>query len=388
MKRPKIIVQGKPNGEGMIVRYLTSKGTPVFGFGMPNVYSDTEWNLGPTWCYLIDSDKITLVDTGRIGNHLVLHSMLKSIGKAFEDIDRIIITHCHEDHDGNLIDILGSSDCELWAHGMYKQMISFHQGLYNEARQPDFPGSCCQCVMPDRYNKSCIPYLEKRSLVKIDLYVEDGQSLQDKDFSFMHTPGHSPDSICIFFEDEALFTGDTVLPQITPHPTLSSDFEVNRRTLPDDYADENRLYGLENYCKSLSRLSESGPPYPVAIFPGHRLFYNDSFNLIHNLTDRTDEIIGFHIDRCRNILEIINRKPAELESIAREHFSQSSLAGVGMTLARNEIMSHIEIMEKCGDVIVLDSKKDMFQSTGSENCLDMIGSCLWRHHPSRRIGER
>ena len=76
MDTPEIIVSGKENGEGMLVRYRTARGIDIFGLGMPNIYSNTDWDLGPTWCYLVLGNKTTLIDTGRYGNLRVLESFL------------------------------------------------------------------------------------------------------------------------------------------------------------------------------------------------------------------------------------------------------------------------------------------------------------------------
>jgi hypothetical protein len=76
MKPPEIIITGKDNGECMVVHYRTAHGTDVFGMGVPNIYSSTDWDLGPTWCYLVFGDKTTLVDTGRRGNVEVLDNLL------------------------------------------------------------------------------------------------------------------------------------------------------------------------------------------------------------------------------------------------------------------------------------------------------------------------
>ena len=193
--------------------------------------------------------------------------------------------------------------------------------------------------------------------------------------SFIFTPGHSPDAICVGLEDEVIFTGDTLLPDITPHPTLSSTFEVNRRILPESYNDENTVYGLMNYIKSLHKLGGLAPQ-PMAIFPGHRLFYNDHFNLMDSLRGRAREIIQFHIDRCRDILRIIDSRPKGLDEIAFEHFSASSLAGAGKLMARDEVMAHVEVMEKCGDVCWVGENRDRVQGSGSNNFLEVIGAYL------------
>jgi len=375
MKVPEVIVLGKSNGEGMVLRYQTMKGTDVFCLGIPNIYLSADWDLGPTWCYLIVGREISLIDTGRFGNYAVLESMLKSIGKVFSDIDRIILTHSHEDHDGNIAEILPSVQGELWAHSIYPKMISYHPHIRDGARHPELPGSCRQCSMPEKIYSTCMPYHQKRSLLDIDFAVDSDQGRLGEGLSFVLTPGHSPDAVCVVLEDEAIFAGDTVLPDITPHPTLSSSFETNRRILPDIYSHENTVYGLMNYIKSLHKLAGL-TPQPIAVFPGHRLFYNDGFNLIHSLHGRAREIIQFHIDRCSDILRIIDSRSIGLDAIAFEHFPASSLAGAGKLMAQDEIVAHIEVMEKCGDVRWLGDHQGTVQCTGSNNFLNVIGAYL------------
>ncbi len=95
-----------------------------------------------------------------------------------------------------------------------------------------------------------------------------------------------------------------------------------------------------------------------------------------SLRGRAREIIQFHIDRCRDILRIIDGKPAGLDEIASQHFSASSLAGVGKLMARDEIMAHVEVMEKCSDVCWVGENRDRVQGTGSNNFLEVIGAYL------------
>ncbi len=375
METPRVIVSGTNNGEGMILHYQTIKGTDVFGLGIPNVYVNADWDLGPTWCYLIFGRETSLIDTGRFGNYAVLESMLKSIGKDFSSIGRIILTHGHEDHDGNIAEILPSVQGELWAHSIYRQMISYHSHIKDGARHPELPGSCRQCSMPEKIYSNCLQYHQKRSVVEIDVAVDSDQRRAGESLTFLFTPGHSPDAICIVLENEVIFTGDTLLPDITPHPTLSMSFEANRRILPDIYSRENTVYGLLNYVKSLHKLANV-TPQPMAVFTGHRLFCGGAFNLVQNLHDRAREIIQFHIDRCSDILRIINSKSMELDEIVVQHFSASRLLGAGKLMARDEIMAHLELMEECGDVSWLSKDRDRVQRTGSNHFVNVIGAYL------------
>ncbi|MBM3154292.1 MAG: MBL fold metallo-hydrolase [Chloroflexi bacterium] len=365
MKTPEITRHGKENGEGMVVHYRTARGTDVFGLGVPNIYSNTDWDLGPTWCYLVLGDRTTLIDTGRRGNVEVLQNLLKATGKRPSDIDRIVVSHSHEDHDGNLADLLPVSQAELGAHTIYSQMIAYHTHVQDGARHPDLPGSCRMCFMPEIVRRECLPYHQRRSALKLDFAIQDGETTSDGSLRFLFTPGHSPDAVCVVLDDEVIFTGDTVLPDITSHPSSVSFFHANRLVLPEEYRAENQVYGLLNYIKSLSSLA-SISPNPIPAFPAHRLFYNSQFNLISDVSHRARDIIQFHLDRCRAILEIIGDGTISLEEIAVRHFPSALLQGMGKTMALNEILTHLELLQDCGDVQLLGEKGDKAKRTGLE----------------------
>ena len=73
---------------------------------------------------------------------------------------------------------------------------------------------------------------------------------------------------------------------------------------------------------------------------------------------------------------IIDGKPAGLEEIEIQHFHGSLLVGVGKLMAQNELMTHVETMEKFGDVFWVGENKDRVQWSGSNNFLDVIGTYL------------
>ena len=87
-------------------------------------------------------------------------------------------------------------------------------------------------------------------------------------------------------------------------------------------------------------------------------------------------IIQFHIDRCRDILRIIDGKPTGIEDIVIQHFDPELLKGYGKPMAHHEIQSHLEVMEGCGDISWVRGNEDIVRHTGSSNCLDLIGQYL------------
>ncbi len=229
-------------------------------------------------------------------------------------------------------------------------------------------------MMPESFvKKNCAPYHQKRSLLAVDFTIDNDKIPPIDNMRFLFTPGHSPDSICIILDDEFIFTGDTVLPNITPHPSQEVSFETNRLILPENNRHENQVYGLMNYIKSLAKIASLDDNCFSTTLPAHRLFYGGQFNLIHSTRDRAREIIKFHIDRCQAILDIIGLKPRNLDEIAERHFTSSQLAGFGSLMARNELFAHIEVMEKYGDTQWVG---DQVQHTGSYNSINAFGAYL------------
>lgn len=360
----------------MVVRYETSRGKEVIGLAVPNSYAGEDWDLGPTWCYLIKGSITTLIDAGRLGTLDALRDMLKTVGVELPDIDRLVVTHSHEDHDGNLASVLEATGAELWAHTLYRYMISYYPDIHDGARHPEMPVSCRLCNMPEKFYCKCLPYHRERSKLAVDFVISDDRSQTRDDLSFIFTPGHSPDAICIVLDNEVIFTGDTVLPDITPHPSLELASEANRRILPEAYRSRHAVYGLMAYIKSLHKIIHLDFQLLEATFPAHRLFYGGRFNIIHSPAQRSREIIQFHIDRCRAILDIVSRKPVSAQQIAEEYFPPSRLRGSGKLLAQNEIIAHLEVMEECGDIRRNAENRDLVESTGSSNFLSRIGAYL------------
>jgi len=182
--------------------------------------------------------------------------------------------------------------------------------------------------------------------------------------------------VCTVLENEVVFTGDTILPDITPHPSLAYAFKANRRILPESYRQENTVYGLMNYIRSLNKLIRLDSPFISAVFPAHRLFFDGQFNLISSLSARAREIIQFHIDRCREIIKIAENKPVPLDDIVTRHFPPSLLTGSGRFLATDEIRAHIEVLEGLGDVRWVGEDEGKVQQTGSRQYLGSIGAYL------------
>jgi glyoxylase-like metal-dependent hydrolase (beta-lactamase superfamily II) len=176
--------------------------------------------------------------------------------------------------------------------------------------------------------------------------VTDG--LTADGLTFYHTPGHSPDELCIQF-DGFMFTGDHVLPQISPHPSVSRSYSSFQSTLPESYRSSNEIYGLKALLRSLKRVAAMDGD--IGVLPAHRAYYRSKFNLIG--LERAGEIVDHHRQRCHGLIDILRRGPADLPSLTRDHFSHRELEDSNFFLALTEVMSHVELLQETGDVSVI-----------------------------------
>lgn len=174
-----------------------------------NLYAVAGSTLSHPWdasAYLIAGDEPVLIDCGSVRGYQDVKQNLKKLGYEPKDIKRVIATHGHWDHVSGLAQLREESDAKFYIHaadreqvetGDYELTAAF---LYKEAFPP----------------------------VKMDGVIEDGDmlSLGDYQFQVLHTPGHSPGSICLYGNVEGmrlLIAGDTLWGGF--HPRVKSNLE-------------------------------------------------------------------------------------------------------------------------------------------------------------------
>jgi glyoxylase-like metal-dependent hydrolase (beta-lactamase superfamily II) len=366
-----VLREGDEFGNGMIVRIELTSGLKIFGLATKNFYAG-EWDLGPTWNYLVLADSSFLVDTGRSGMAGHLLEMIEDIGFSSRDIEFILLSHGHEDHDGGASHIQEKTGARVRAHSVYDQLIRFSPDKAPENVRKDFPPSCWHCPMPESFSgKHCVQYHRERNGIVVEVLEGESCSVGENIRTY-HLPGHSPDAIAVSIVDEAIVVGDNVLPDISPIPTREEFFDQVSRILKPEYSEAQALYGLRAYIRSLKRLRQIGERLSGAIIlPAHRLFYKNRWNLL-DLEERIDELIAHHMQRCAEILRILREKPRTCREIVLEHFDESLLKGTGIHMAENEILSHLELLEACEDITRRDESS--FAATGSNNFDSLIQS--------------
>jgi len=349
-EKTKIIHQGDSNGNGWVVQVKLPSGRTLFALATENVYGG-DWDLGPTWNYLVQTDNPFLIDTGRYGMGGRLLELIEHAGFAAQDLKAITLSHGHEDHDGGLSELAQKTGIPVWVHPIYQSLSRFYPGKAPQPSKEKFSASCWHCFMPESFTQvHCVDYHRKRSTLEYNL-LQDSRSPFDSTIRIHHLPGHCPDSVAFQIGEEALIVGDTILPDITPHPSQESFFRWTRSILPPEFDRPEKIYGLRAYLSSLKRLVALGREYPeMVVLQAHRLFYDHSWRVIE-LEKRSAEIIEHHVQRCASILSFLkNEGTRTVKDIVLSHFEPRLLKGLGSKMAEGETKSHLELLEHAGDV--------------------------------------
>ena len=113
--------------------------------------------------FLVDGDRTVLVDAGSG------FDAVERIEAATGALDAIVLTHTHPDHVGNVEDLVGAFDVDVWGFDTDHELV--------------------------------------------DRAIGDGDTVRlgDGEYIVLHTPGHKNDHVCLYSEgDGALFAGDLV----------------------------------------------------------------------------------------------------------------------------------------------------------------------------------
>jgi glyoxylase-like metal-dependent hydrolase (beta-lactamase superfamily II) len=360
-----VIHKGDASGNDMTVRFRLLSGLEIYGLPTKNFYGG-HWDLGPTWNYAVMADRPFLVDAGRVGQGENLIAMMESVGITPRDLDFVLISHSHEDHDGGLAELVEPTRIKVKAHAIYDLLIRKFPDQAPPGYKQQFPAKCWHCVMPESfYQKNCLHYHRVLQDLKIEKIGDGNQKITDHIASY-HLAGHSPDCLAVLLGDEALIVGDIILPGITPWPTREAMFDEVAEVIKPEYTEPRAVFGLTRYIKSLKKLGQIADRFPdILVLPAHRFYYNDQWNGIR-LGERVNELIDHHTQRCGAIIDILRNGsgPQTAEDIAHLHFEERLLEGFGSFMAANEMISHCELLTNCGDVVSVNS--DAYSATGSE----------------------
>ncbi len=176
-----------------------------------------------TNCYLVISDQnnAVLIDAPYDGEYIV------DVAKNNNcQIKKILLTHGHCDHIGAVSEIVKLTNCDVYIHEADENKLSSPVG-----------------------NLTAFFGLAPVERIREVKTVKDGDkiTLDELEFSVLHTPGHTSGSVCYLIGD-VMFSGDTLF-----------NLSIGRTDMPDG--------SYSTLARSLKKLCELEKNYTV--YAGH-----------------------------------------------------------------------------------------------------------------------
>jgi glyoxylase-like metal-dependent hydrolase (beta-lactamase superfamily II) len=165
-------------------------------FVVPRVVSNTY--------ILVDSDGLTVIDTGLPRSEKKILAYIASLGKSAQDLKRIILTHADLDHFGGLSALQKASGARTYASQIEAEAIA--------------AGRSSREIKPTGFSLRRVlfalmrPFM-KATPVRVDEIVAEGQILPALGgLHVLETPGHTPGHISLFAPAiGVLFCGDSMV---------------------------------------------------------------------------------------------------------------------------------------------------------------------------------
>lgn len=286
--------------------------------------------------YLVEGDEGNLlIDAGWNTPEAfsTLKEELRTKGFEFKDISQIVITHLHPDHyglAGKIRELSGAKIAlsEIETHMLnsrYVDVTLLLSGVTRLLRSNGVPESELS-----QLSEASLPAREFVIPASPDVKLKAGRKVSVGLFEFevLSTPGHSPGHICLYEpKRKLLFTGDHILPDITPNVGLHPQSGKNP---------------LGDYLNSLRDLKKLEVTFA---FPGHGSVFN-------GLRLRIEDLFYHHEQRKSAIVKVIQGEMKTAYEIAEEipwvpgaeDVSFQDLLAFDKRLAVLETLAHLQLL--------------------------------------------
>jgi glyoxylase-like metal-dependent hydrolase (beta-lactamase superfamily II) len=302
----------------------------------------TPFLVGRVNCYLIEDDPLTLLDTGPNSGKALdeLEQALAARGHRVEDLQRIIISHQHIDHEGLAGILARRSGAEVCALDVLAPFLE----QYGSANEHD--DQLAEALMLRHgIPRDVVVALRAMSAafrawggaVKVDRELHDGELLEfaDRKLRVWHRPGHSP-SDTVFHDEErgVLLAADHLLQKISSVPLISRQLG-GKSGEPGD----GRPRALVMYLRSLAETRAMD--FEIAL-PGHGDPVTDHRALI-------DSRYALHERRAAKIGGLIAERPRTAHEVAHALWGNVSVTQAYLTLS--EVLGHVDLLVDRGEVV-------------------------------------
>lgn len=296
----------------------------------------TPFYVGEVNVYLIKESPLTLIDVGPKTKEATetLRRKLRQNGVEFADIERIVLTHAHEDHCGLAKQVRDEArNAKIYVH-------EWETGqFFGRLSGDEHRNLMIRSGVPEKVFRELQEMYGEISLLTDSLAEGDFELLQDEmeipfnsgSLKVLHTPGHTPGS-CSFVREanRTLICGDCVLKRITPNPMLS----------PDPINPQNRFASLAEYLVSLARIRSYSP---TLVYGGHGEPVTDFEEIFNRYVRAIDE-------RQRKVIDLVSSSGITAYEVAQRLFPDSIDHDVHRFLAISESIAHLDYAQSEGKI--------------------------------------
>ncbi|WP_338898531.1 MBL fold metallo-hydrolase [Streptomyces sp. TG1A-60] len=304
--------------------------------------------LGHTLVYVVDTDRgPVLVDTGwdDPASWDTLIAGLTACGTSVEEIHGVVITHHHPDHHGLSGAVREASGAWIAMHAADTAIVrrtrvtgpdrwfSYLTDRLTAAGAPEEHLAVLRAPRHPRALPGFSPALPDREIVPGELLGLPGRRVRA-----IWTPGHTPGHVCLHLEeahparlpgDGRLFSGDHLLPEISPHIGLYED--------PDD---DTVTDPLGDYLDSLERV---GRLAPAEVLPAHQYAFTDT-------AARVRELLAHHESRLTGLLALLAEPLTAWQLAERMEWNRpwAQIPFGSRNIAVSEAEAHLRRLVKLG----------------------------------------
>lgn len=287
----------------------------------------------------------TLIDTGihHPETRTQLEEGLARLDLTFADIDRVLLTHWHQDHAGLAGIVQDASGCSVHVHVDDAEYVA-ERSRTAGAMDDEMAALLQEWGMPDGPFDELAEFLDTEEAPGPDPEVTtfvDGETFDigTVELEAVHLPGHTAGLSGFAFggpRGVELFSGDALLPYYTPN-VGGADVRVDAP--------------LAKYLDTLAGIVERG--YTRA-WPGHR-------GPIVDPVGRAADIVDHHRERTGDVVDVLRAGAATPWTVSAELFGD--LHAIHILHGPGEAFAHLDHLRDAGVVAKSGREYELLDSS-------------------------